>query len=79
MVAGAAVVAAGRGKGRRARHPQAEKRPHAMLSRQPDQYGSRWQSVIDYFPEKEYFTLRAEQQLALIYLRKGEWIGHVGL
>jgi len=32
-----------------------------------------WQSVIDYFPEKEYFTLRAEQQLALIYLRKGEW------
>jgi eukaryotic-like serine/threonine-protein kinase len=32
-----------------------------------------WQSVIDYFPEKEYFTLRAQQQLALIYLRKGDW------
>jgi eukaryotic-like serine/threonine-protein kinase len=32
-----------------------------------------WQSVIDYFPENEYATLRAEQQLALIYLRKGEW------
>ena len=24
-----------------------------------------WQSVIDNFPENEYFTLRAEQQLAL--------------
>ncbi|MFZ1932199.1 MAG: serine/threonine-protein kinase [Thermoguttaceae bacterium] len=32
-----------------------------------------WQSVIDYFPDKEYATLRARQQLALIYLRKGEW------
>ena len=31
-----------------------------------------WQSVIDHFPEKEYFVLRAEQQLALIYLRKDE-------
>jgi serine/threonine-protein kinase len=33
-----------------------------------------WQSVIDYFPEKEYYTLRAQQQLALIYLRKrSDW------
>jgi serine/threonine-protein kinase len=32
-----------------------------------------WQSVIDYFPKKEYVALRAQQQLALIYLRKGEW------
>ena len=27
-----------------------------------------WQSVIDYFPDEEYYTLRARQQLALIYL-----------
>ena len=27
-----------------------------------------WQSVIDYFPDEEYYTLRAQQQLALIYL-----------
>lgn len=32
-----------------------------------------WQSVIDYFPDNEYARLRAEQQLALIHLRKGEW------
>ena len=31
-----------------------------------------WQSVIDRFPEKDYFTLRAERQLALIYLRKDD-------
>ena len=31
-----------------------------------------WQSVIANFPEKEYFTLRAQQQLALIYLHDGE-------
>lgn len=32
-----------------------------------------WQSVIGYFPDKEYFTLRAQQQLALIYLRDGDF------
>jgi len=31
-----------------------------------------WQSVIDYFPDKQYFTLRAQQQLALIYLRRDD-------
>jgi serine/threonine-protein kinase len=31
-----------------------------------------WQSVIDYFPEKRDITLRAQQQLALIYLREGD-------
>jgi serine/threonine-protein kinase len=30
-----------------------------------------WQSVLTYFPEKKYYTLRAEEQLALIYLREG--------
>ena len=34
---------------------------------------SAWQSVIDYFPEKRDFTLRAQQQLALIYLRDGDF------
>jgi serine/threonine-protein kinase len=34
-----------------------------------------WQSVIDYFPEKKYryFNLRAQQQLALIYLRENNF------
>ncbi len=32
-----------------------------------------WQSVIRYFPEKKDFVLRAKQQLALIYLREGEF------
>jgi eukaryotic-like serine/threonine-protein kinase len=32
-----------------------------------------WQSVIDYFPDKEYYTLRAKQQLALIYLHKRDY------
>jgi hypothetical protein len=32
-----------------------------------------WQSVIDYFPEKKDLALRAEQQLALIYLREGDF------
>jgi eukaryotic-like serine/threonine-protein kinase len=32
-----------------------------------------WQSVIVYFPEKKYFTLRAKQQLALIYLHDDEY------
>jgi tetratricopeptide (TPR) repeat protein len=34
-----------------------------------------WQSVIDYFPDKKhaYLTLRAEQQLALIYLRRDDY------
>lgn len=32
-----------------------------------------WQSVIDYFPKKEYFVIRAQQQLALIYLGKGDY------
>jgi serine/threonine protein kinase len=32
-----------------------------------------WQSVISYFPDKEYFGLRAQQQLALIYLRDGDF------
>jgi eukaryotic-like serine/threonine-protein kinase len=31
-----------------------------------------WQSVVDYTPENEYYKLRAEQQLAMIYLRKGD-------
>ena len=33
-----------------------------------------WQSVIDYFPDKKhaYLTLRAYQQLALIYLRRDD-------
>lgn len=31
-----------------------------------------WQSVIDYFPEKDYFTFRAQQQLAFIHLRKND-------
>jgi len=34
---------------------------------------SAWQSVIDYFPEKRDFILRAQQQLALIYLRDGDF------
>ena len=29
--------------------------------------------MIDYFPEKKDFTLRAQQQLALIYLRDGDF------
>ena len=29
--------------------------------------------MIDYFPEKEYFARRAEQQLARIYLREGDF------
>jgi eukaryotic-like serine/threonine-protein kinase len=32
-----------------------------------------WQSVIDYFPEKRSFTLRAKQQQALIYLREDDF------
>lgn len=32
-----------------------------------------WQSVIRYFPEKQYFALRAQQQLALLYLRRDDW------
>jgi eukaryotic-like serine/threonine-protein kinase len=32
-----------------------------------------WQSVITYFPEKTYFTLRAKQQLALIYLHNDDY------
>ena len=32
-----------------------------------------WQSVIDYFPEKEYCVSRAKQQLARIYLREGDY------
>lgn len=31
-----------------------------------------WQSVIAHFPEKRDFTLRAQQQLAMIYLRDGD-------
>ncbi|MEN6558640.1 MAG: serine/threonine-protein kinase [Thermoguttaceae bacterium] len=31
-----------------------------------------WQSVIDFFPSKKYFVLRAKQQLALIYLLRKE-------
>jgi serine/threonine-protein kinase len=29
-----------------------------------------WQSVLTYFPENRYYTLRAEEQLALIYFRE---------
>jgi serine/threonine-protein kinase len=32
-----------------------------------------WRSVIDYFPEKEYFVLRAKQQLARILLRERDY------
>ncbi len=32
-----------------------------------------WQSVIDYFPEKTYYVLRAKQQLSLIYLRNEQF------
>lgn len=32
-----------------------------------------WQSVIDYFPEKEYLARRAKQQLARVYLRQGDY------
>lgn len=32
-----------------------------------------WQSVITYFPDKEYLAFRAQQQLALIYLRDGDF------
>jgi len=44
-----------------------------MLSSQPDQHGSCLAERDRLLPEKEYFTLRAQQQLALIYLRKGDW------
>lgn len=32
-----------------------------------------WQSVIEYFPEKEYYVCRAKQQLARIYLRECDY------
>jgi serine/threonine-protein kinase len=32
-----------------------------------------WKSVIKYFPKREEFTLRAEQQLAMLYLHEGEF------
>jgi hypothetical protein len=32
-----------------------------------------WQSVIDYFPDKQYYVLRAKQQLARIYLRQRDY------
>jgi eukaryotic-like serine/threonine-protein kinase len=32
-----------------------------------------WRSVIDYFPEKEHMVHRAEQQLARIYLHRGDY------
>jgi serine/threonine-protein kinase len=32
-----------------------------------------WKSVIENFPKKEEFTLRAEQQLAMLYLHEGEF------
>jgi serine/threonine-protein kinase len=32
-----------------------------------------WKSVIKYFPKKEEFTLRAEQQLAMLYLHEGQF------
>jgi serine/threonine-protein kinase len=32
-----------------------------------------WQSVIDYFSDQRYVTLRAEEQLALIYVREGAY------
>ncbi len=32
-----------------------------------------WQSVIAYFPEKEYYVLRAKQQLARIFLRERDY------
>ena len=31
-----------------------------------------WQSVSTYFPESKYYTLRAREQLALIYFREGK-------
>jgi serine/threonine-protein kinase len=39
------------------------------------QFGTEaaWKSVITYFPEKRDFTLRAEQQLALLYLHEGDF------
>ncbi|MBN2475344.1 MAG: serine/threonine protein kinase [Pirellulales bacterium] len=32
-----------------------------------------WQCVLDYFPDKQYFTRRAKQQLARIHLREGDY------
>ncbi|HEY4761901.1 MAG TPA: serine/threonine-protein kinase [Thermoguttaceae bacterium] len=32
-----------------------------------------WKSVIKYFPDKPYFTLRAGEQLVLIYIREGRY------
>ena len=32
-----------------------------------------WQSLNEYFPEKQYFVRRAKQQLARIYLRKSDY------
>lgn len=32
-----------------------------------------WRSVLEYYPEKTYYTLRAKQQLALIYMRNEEF------
>lgn len=32
-----------------------------------------WQSVIEYFPEKQYMVFRAKQQLARIYLREARY------
>jgi eukaryotic-like serine/threonine-protein kinase len=32
-----------------------------------------WRSVIDYFPDKEHYTLHAEQQLALLYFGERDY------
>jgi len=32
-----------------------------------------WQSVLDYYPDKKSYALRAKQQLSLIFLRKEEY------
>ncbi|MGW8257235.1 MAG: serine/threonine-protein kinase [Thermoguttaceae bacterium] len=32
-----------------------------------------WKSVIDYFPNKPYFALRAQEQLALLYIHEGRY------
>jgi len=63
---------------------EAERVPPAMPPKQANvlrqwylagQLGTEaaWQSVIHYFPEKKDFVLRAKQQLALNYLREGEF------
>jgi len=77
-------AAAARGLGVSASLLDRTKTADAPIPKQPSVYHqyylasqrdteAAWQSVIDFFPDKPSFALRAEQQLALILLRKDQW------